>query len=89
MAIKCKEQRGFDIYRKIFEFTNEDYRTFKRLPEEEGHAWSFWYDVGNRYGFDPTLIEHIKVPGQKDAWKGMEYIPGTKRRKFSALSREK
>lgn len=91
MSIKCKEQGGFDIYRKTFEFTDEDYRTFKKLPEEEDSAWLFWKDVGKRYGFDPKLIEILKgkAINGKDAFKGIEYIPNTKRRKFTALSKEK
>ena len=87
--IECIEQDGTKIYRKTFEFTDQDYKTFLNLPEEEDYAWNFWYDVGSRYGFNPQLIEVVRQKGQKTFWRNIEYVEGTRRRKFSALTRNK
>lgn len=86
MAIETKEQNGTIIYRKTYEFTDEDYKTFLNLPKEEDYAWFFWKDVGKRYGFDPALIEHVRPKGQKEFWKGIEYI-SKDRKKFTALTK--
>lgn len=87
MLIETKEQNGTIIYRKTFTFTDEDYKKFRSLPKEEDYALNFWKDVGHRYGFDPTLIEEVKRKGQKTFWKCIEYVPETKYRSFTALTR--
>ena len=85
--IECTEQDGSKIYRQTFEFTDEDYKKFLALPEEEDYAWNFWDDVGRRYGFNPRLIEVVRQRGQKTFWRSIFYIENTRRRKFSALTR--
>lgn len=85
MTIETYDQNGKIIYRKTFEFTSEDYKTFLSLPEEEDYAWNFWRDVGKRYGFNPDLIEYVKPVGQKPFWKNIFYLTKD-RRKFSALT---
>ncbi len=89
MIIETTEQNGSTIYRKLFEMNDEEHKRFLSLPKEEGYAWDFWYELGHKYGFDPNLIEYVKKPGQKEYWKNIEYISGTKRRKFTALSKVK
>ena len=86
-AIETTEQDGSKIYRKQFEMDNEQYARFLNLQPEPDEALDFWKEIGALMGFNPTLIEKVEKKGQKTHWKGMEYIAGTRRRKFSALSR--
>ena len=87
--METKEQNGSVIYRYVYEFTDEQYKKFNNLSKERDFALNFWDEVGLFHGFNPSLIEEVKRKGQKTYWKCIEYVEGTNRRKFTALTRNK